>query len=745
MKKKLTQPQRLLAAIIYLFIIGIFFSLLGGNLTKILDSGYDESIWFYSGVLLIIMGQYVTEPFFSTPADTLANSITLFFALMTINNKEKLIGYDIVFYLSIFLIIFSIIAMLCKDKETKFSNVVYIIIKRVGSSKFLYSIVYLLSSYSYFANEENMPLFIVSIAIWICIVFFGLAERIIKFFSELKLEITSDNSTFIGYAIKCDNVNLYTIQLGKASNYSNAFQNDDSQLVLIKTSDENYSVGMIIRKNILLENIWVEVSLLFDTSNSPVIIKKNDLTNNVNIIKRSEKIGTTRIFSMNLLNSNTKQTIEESSFYKKFENFIGFVEQGSNINTINFSILKNSNGSIKDGSIISTTIYGREVIYQVINGSTMEERKDSNNICGYIRGVARKLGVYDYEKYQLGIVKWIPNMGESVYLHTSKNQIDLRSIAEKSIGRMPETDMQIPIKDINALVTYNTAILGILGVGKSCLTFELIKKLTVNNIKCICIDITNQYASEKGLLGYISEEYIINDISSDYLDLLQRYSAQTGGNEKPSEWGNIGRYKGCLKLVIEDFISKDKKVLLVNPDKHPVTKPATQFKIGELIELSVVEKTRIISEVLLEICMEKGQSDVARCCLVYEEAHSLVPEWNSVANSGDDRAANGTAKVILQGRKYGLGCIVITQRTANVTKSILNQCNTIFALRIFDDTGKSFLENYIGKDYSDTLPTLEERHAISIGKALKLKQPVIIQLNDMIYLKQDTIDEPKPL
>lgn len=80
-------------------------------------------------------------------------------------------------------------------------------------------------------------------------------------------------------------------------------------------------------------------------------------------------------------------------------------------------------------------------------------------------------------------------------------------------------------------------------------------------------------------------------------------------------------------------------------------------------------------------------------------------------------------------------CIIVTQRTANVTKSILNQCNTIFALRVFDDTGKSFLENYIGRDYSDTLPTLEERHAIVIGKGIGLKQPVILQLNDMKYLQ----------
>ncbi|MGH9200410.1 MAG: hypothetical protein ACRD2A_04150, partial [Vicinamibacterales bacterium] len=73
---------------------------------------------------------------------------------------------------------------------------------------------------------------------------------------------------------------------------------------------------------------------------------------------------------------------------------------------------------------------------------------------------------------------------------------------------------------------------------------------------------------------------------------------------------------------------------------------------------------------------------------------------------------------------------VITQRTANVSKSILNQCNTIFAMRVFDDTGKGFLENYIGSDYANTLPTLDERHAIAIGKGVRLKQPIILQLND---------------
>lgn len=90
--------------------------------------------------------------------------------------------------------------------------------------------------------------------------------------------------------------------------------------------------------------------------------------------------------------------------------------------------------------------------------------------------------------------------------------------------------------------------------------------------------------------------------------------------------------------------------------------------------------------------------------------------------------------------------MVVTQRTANVGKSILNlnQCNATFALRVFDDTGKQFLENYIGQDYAQTLATLEERHAIAVGKGVRLKQPVIIRLNDRADVEMPAAAGPAP-
>lgn len=407
---------------------------------------------------------------------------------------------------------------------------------------------------------------------------------------------------------------------------------------------------------------------------------------------------------------------------------------------------------LKEGTVIKTEIHGEDVLYQIIDGKTCEEELEKHSICGYLTGIAQKLGKYNKNGQELEVVKWLPNIYVPVFFDETKP-------AGKNVlavGKLPETELEIILKDIDSLVTHNTAILGILGIGKSCLTFELIKKIVDSTaIKVICIDISNEYKKE--LVSYVKtssikvdDENVFNDINTKF-----EYIHDDKGTKNYEKSGNQSEYREALRKDLMNFffgqetmpekkeIGGDHRIRVFNPDYHKASKGE---KVGFNVittELSQAEKTRIISEEIFKIMMklELKEDKKARALLVLEEAHTLVPEWNSTANEGDKSAVNGTAKIILQGRKYGLGSFVVTQRTANISKSILNQCNTIFALRVFDDTGKQFLENYIGSDYSNTLPTLEERHAIAVGKALKLKQPVIIKLND----KADIIKkEEKP-
>src|SRR5881409_2344908 len=76
---------------------------------------------------------------------------------------------------------------------------------------------------------------------------------------------------------------------------------------------------------------------------------------------------------------------------------------------------------------------------------------------------------------------------------------------------------------------------------------------------------------------------------------------------------------------------------------------------------------------------------------------------------------------------------------------VLNQCNTIFAMMIFDDTGKGFLANYMGADYADSLSTLSERQAVFFGRASSCENPILIRLNDRDkFLQAFRAENPPP-
>jgi hypothetical protein len=243
----------------------------------------------------------------------------------------------------------------------------------------------------------------------------------------------------------------------------------------------------------------------------------------------------------------------------------------------------------------------------------------------------------------------------------------------------------------------------------------------------VCLDLTNQY--EDQLADFIDPAH--EQARRD--DLV--VTGQGGvAQQNKEQGGSKHAFKRAVFQKMREFMAAgdDHFLWVLNPAQFRVTKQVSGMYAGnaDLAHLTAAEITAIFSEAALYVCQEMGMTDEARLCLVYEEAHSLVPEWNSVASDGDRMATASSARAILQGRKYGLGCLLITQRTANVTKTILNQCNTIFAMRTFDDTGKEFLGNYIGSDYANVLPSLQPRHAVVFGKASSCENPVLVRLND---------------
>jgi len=713
-QRHLSQTQRVIVGLLYLFILGILLSIITGGLYRFLFlSNLDSRIIFFTGAFLLILGNYIVEPYFTKPADSLVNSMTVIIALMSLEDKTSFVGFWPLISFAILVLLFSISAIIFR--ETQFGRVVFKVIQCMGRAKVIFSVTYLFSIYSYIKNPRD---FVILLLYWVMITFLDVIGYLVSKFEALRSLIKASNS--IGIVLGLDNPMLYTIEVA-----NKGLELKIGDILAIGKSNGFFYLGAITKIKQLLSKDWVNVFLL-SSCGEPVEVGEDVMG-----FKGAEN----RVYMVDLSYTKICDIITSNELIKNFNQLLGFVTAGSDISTVNFVIMR-EDYDITEGDLVYLDIAGQNTLYQVINGFTNKETLEQYCYHGFLSGLARKLGTYNEETMELMVRKWVPKMYTPVFAYT-KEEISVQSlveIAKKGIGRLPNTSFPVPVFDIDSLVTHNTAILGILGIGKSCLAFELISKVVNYGIKVICIDITNQYKNE--LPAYIDQNLIVVEIPQENLERLENSKNRRGGPDSPSMWGNVDTYKQILEKVISGFYESEKSILILNPDWHPVTRAATGYKVAEHHLLTIVEKTRIISEVVFSIMASFGESQRARLWLVYEEAHSLIPEWNSVAYEGDKVATNGTAKVILQGRKYGLGCLAITQRTANISKSILNQCNTIFALRIFDDTGKQFLENYIGKDYSSLLPTLDERHAVCIGKALKLKQPVIIQLNDMQYCQE---------
>jgi len=120
-------------------------------------------------------------------------------------------------------------------------------------------------------------------------------------------------------------------------------------------------------------------------------------------------------------------------------------------------------------------------------------------------------------------------------------------------------------------------------------------------------------------------------------------------------------------------------------------------------------------------------------CVVLEEAHTVIPEWNfiGVEEKKAQSLVNSISQIALQGRKYNVGFIVVAQRTANVSKTILTQCNTIVAFQQFDKTSSDFLLNYMGAEMVASLPALRFRQAIAVGKAFRSGVPLIFEVPEI--------------
>ena len=115
---------------------------------------------------------------------------------------------------------------------------------------------------------------------------------------------------------------------------------------------------------------------------------------------------------------------------------------------------------------------------------------------------------------------------------------------------------------------------------------------------------------------------------------------------------------------------------------------------------------------------EKTEGGIKRPLLiVMEEAHRYL------SDRFDGTASEIVQRIVKEGRKYGVGAMVVSQRPSEVNETILSQCGTFFALRLSNPSDRARVQGTLPDGLVgllDVLPILRTGEAIVTGEAAKL-------------------------
>jgi DNA helicase HerA-like ATPase len=110
-----------------------------------------------------------------------------------------------------------------------------------------------------------------------------------------------------------------------------------------------------------------------------------------------------------------------------------------------------------------------------------------------------------------------------------------------------------------------------------------------------------------------------------------------------------------------------------------------------------------------------------------EEAHNFVP---AQANTpAEQRAIMTTKQIAQEGRKFGVGLILISQRPSRLDETALSQCNSYIIMRLVNPADQHFVRKVVetlGEDDAKMLPNLDVGEALLSGQLINF--PVLVKM-----------------
>lgn len=344
------------------------------------------------------------------------------------------------------------------------------------------------------------------------------------------------------------------------------------------------------------------------------------------------------------------------------------------------------------------------------------------------------------------------------------------------IGLLKGHDLKVYL-NIDALVQKHICILAKTGGGKSYACGVLIEELLKHKIPMVIIDPHGEYHSlskpnknkkdrknmerfgikPRDYTGQINEyspigskgnikHLTLNGVNLEAREIIELLSAKLSGPQvgvlyqaikEVKEYKNIytlrdiidsvGRSKSNARWNVIAALESLDSIGVFSEDGTPTSEIVKKGKCSTINMKGVPPDVQdvVVARLTKELFDDRKLGKIPPFLLIVEEAHNYCPE----RGFGTAVSGNILRTVASEGRKFGMGLCIVSQRPAKVDKNIISQCNTNIILKV---TNPNDLKAIINSVEGLTNQTYREIQRLPIGVALisgaGLQMPVMTEI-----------------
>lgn len=244
--------------------------------------------------------------------------------------------------------------------------------------------------------------------------------------------------------------------------------------------------------------------------------------------------------------------------------------------------------------------------------------------------------------------------------------------------------------------------------------------------------------TDEGILSYL--ERLIKQVDNVGTRTGKRESTQNAVKRAL----NLVRNKIADMEVANERLRATLKKYPFEPLPDPITDPAAIIQPNQVSILYLGGYDHLTQSTVVSILMDSlfnhrasMSNRIPPFLAVIEEAHNFIPSGGE--GQAETPSLESIRRVITEGRKFGTGLLLISQRPSRLDQTILSQCNSFLILRLVNPRDQQFvrqvMENLSESD-ARMLPGFGPGYGIVSGQAVRFPLMVKVHMDEDLIVEE---------